>query len=203
MDGNSKDYTWGIHDTWDQSGDSCFETPCYYFSPFFENNRLEEVIETCETFDSSQATISNESKLDSNTRTSDVKWVQNTNETEWIYDWIWSSVTNTNGWNYSITGFVDLIQYTTYDSTKYKQPHYDWHKDNGVGHNHRKISLSILLNDDYEGGELELLQPNSQLIKLEKNEAVMFPSNTYHKVHPITKGTRKSLVVWVAGPKLK
>ena len=35
----------------------------------------------------------------------------------------------------------------------------------------------------------------------EKGSAMFFPSFTYHRVKPVTKGTRKSLVVWFRGPK--
>jgi len=109
-------------------------------------------------------------------------------------------------WKYNLTKLEDL-QYTVYDVGQY----YNWHTDS----NHlptldvRKLSFSIGLNDpnEYEGGELdiEIHGPNIkgkrfETIVLEKNEMVCFRSNLWHRVRPITKGVRKSLVGWIRGP---
>ena len=89
----------------------------------------------------------------------------------------------------------------------------------------RKISCSIQLTDpsEYEGGDFELMVGdntesedkendlkedgffNVKSLPLphfkEKGSAMFFPSFTYHRVKPVTKGTRRSLVVWFRGPK--
>jgi PKHD-type hydroxylase len=65
----------------------------------------------------------------------------------------------------------------------------------------RKLSISILLNEpdiDFEGGEFEIL--GSFETNLKKNSAIVFPSFLQHRVQTITKGTRKSLVIWAEGP---
>tara|TARA_B100001250_G_C19588496_1_gene695287 strand:- start:135 stop:830 length:696 start_codon:yes stop_codon:yes gene_type:complete len=72
----------------------------------------------------------------------------------------------------------------------------------------RKISLSIFLNDpdEYEGGELDIetqgprVDPRYETFKLPKGSIVVFPSNKWHRVRPVTSGIRKSLVAWVSGP---
>ena len=72
----------------------------------------------------------------------------------------------------------------------------------------RKISLSIFLNDpdEYEGGELDIetegprADPRYATFKLPKGSIVVFPSNKWHRVRPITSGVRKSLVAWFLGP---
>ena len=98
--------------------------------------------------------------------------------------------------------FIETLQYSVYPVGG----HYICHTDAGLkGHNgtNRKISFSIGLNDpnDYEGGDLEIWTGGKNyLCKLDKGEALLFPSWIPHKVHPITKGTRKSLVGWVHGP---
>ena len=73
----------------------------------------------------------------------------------------------------------------------------------GVNNDSRKISFSCLLNDpsEFEGGELTLM-PDSigYPIQLKKYEICFFPSWMPHKVVPVTKGTRISLVGWVHGP---
>jgi hypothetical protein len=61
----------------------------------------------------------------------------------------------------------------------------------------RAVSCSFILNDDFEGGEFAFF--NRELkYKLEKGDAIMFPSNFMypHEVMPVTKGTRYSIVTW-------
>ena len=68
----------------------------------------------------------------------------------------------------------------------------------------RKLSLSLALNDDFEGGEFQInegKETNPITVPMHKGRVVLFPSFMIHRVTPITKGTRKSIVVWVNGPK--
>ena len=79
----------------------------------------------------------------------------------------------------------------------------------------RKLSVTVSLSDpeDYEGGVLEFDLRNtgqintSEIIKckeiLPKGSIVVFPSYTWHRVSPVTKGTRLSLVQWNLGPGFK
>jgi len=70
----------------------------------------------------------------------------------------------------------------------------------------RRLSLTINLSDpkDYEGGELEidLGQNQTQQLKGQAGSAVVFPSHVRHKVTPVTKGDRTSIVLWMNGPPL-
>jgi len=61
----------------------------------------------------------------------------------------------------------------------------------------RVVSLSLFLNDDFEGGELEFKEFNLK-IKPEAGEIVVFSSGFpyMHQVHPITKGIRYAVVKW-------
>jgi PKHD-type hydroxylase len=95
------------------------------------------------------------------------------------------------------------IQYTMYK----KEQHYNWHNDviPYWSPYTRKISGVLMLSDpdEYEGGDLEIIvngnpsQP--EIIKLKKGEIVWFCPTFSHKVHPVTKGTRRTLVLWVEG----
>ena len=73
----------------------------------------------------------------------------------------------------------------------------------------RKISFSVFLNDDFEGGEFDIETGNPKekkrytTIKGKSNHAFFFQSDYWHRVRPITKGVRKSLVGWVLGPKFR
>jgi PKHD-type hydroxylase len=69
----------------------------------------------------------------------------------------------------------------------------------------RKISVVILLSDpeEYDGGEFEIcLNGNLDSIESMKPKAgdvIFFASWMPHRVAPVTRGTRKSLVAWVMG----
>ena len=92
------------------------------------------------------------------------------------------------------------IQYTEYYSSG---GHYDWHTDVGSGAlSHRKVSITVQLSkpDEYEGGNLELLRGEyNEVAPRGLGTVVIFPSYMLHRVTEITKGTRKSLVLWVGG----
>ena len=66
----------------------------------------------------------------------------------------------------------------------------------------RKLSMTIVLNNDYEGGEFQFFNYKDQLIKEKKGTVIVFPSYMVHRVRPVTKGTRYSLVVWFCGEPL-
>lgn len=70
----------------------------------------------------------------------------------------------------------------------------------------RKISISIQLSDadSYEGGDLEFEETkhDEQTVKYmrQKGTVIAFPSYLSHRVTPVTRGERKSLVSWIEGP---
>jgi len=59
------------------------------------------------------------------------------------------------------------------------------------------MSMSLILNDDYEGGDLILF--STRIPKQETGSMIFFPSFLSHEVTPVTKGTRYSLVMWFLG----
>ena len=73
----------------------------------------------------------------------------------------------------------------------------------------RKMSLVMLLSDpskDFVGGDFLLnysREDNAEVLPLSKGRIVAFPSFLLHKVKPVIRGVRKSLVIWVEGPKFK
>jgi len=70
----------------------------------------------------------------------------------------------------------------------------------------RKISMTMFLNDQYEGGEFDLeiykpeTDPRYATFKLKSGSAIFFQSDQWHRVRPIISGTRESLVAWFYGP---
>ena len=81
---------------------------------------------------------------------------------------------------------------------------YDWHMDCDVNMQHeppvRKISMTLLLNDpsEFEGGDLELMAPG-KFATLKQGHAIVFASFLNHRVNPVKRGVRQSLVVWFGG----
>ena len=106
-------------------------------------------------------------------------------------------------WNFDINGMEEL-QLTRYHEGDY----YNWHTDgNGVipllptqPDIVRKVSVSVILNDDYTGGELDFMHTDT-ITSNKTGTVIMFPSYFMHKVKPVKTGTRYSLVAWITGPK--
>ena len=152
-------------------------------------------------------------------RNSDLVWLNDT----WIYKEIHPYIHQANkaaGWNYEWDR-SETCQFTKYKHNQY----YDWHCDSwnkvydrpNDPNSHgkiRKLSMTCQLTDgsEYEGGELEFdfrnydpnMREESKHLKqakeiLPKGSIIVFPSFVWHRVKPVTKGTRYSLVMWNLG----
>jgi PKHD-type hydroxylase len=140
-------------------------------------------------------------------RTSDISWIAYNRDTAFIYDKMAYVARMLNGqfFDFDISGFVEDFQYTVYNSEC--QDKYDWHMDKGnINAAPRKLSLVLQLSDpdEYEGGDLEFFM-GVEGIKAKKQLGTIyaFPSYIVHRVTPVTRGTRKSLVSWICGPKFR
>ena len=156
------------------------------------------------------------SHVNEEVRISDVCWITE----QWIYELIWNQMEESNklsGWKLDISA-VEEVQLTRYK----KGGHYKWHRDGnqdswsaydrpGDSHldgNVRKISMSLILNDDFEGGALEFAsyydgECNVISIDAKAGDMIFFTSAMEHRVAPITKGVRYSLVSWFVGPPIR
>ena len=152
-------------------------------------------------------------------RNSDIVWMND----RWVYKEIQPYVHQANqsaGWNFN-WDVSEPFQFTKYKLNQY----YDWHCDswnkpydkpnNSSLHGRiRKLSMTCQLTDgsEYIGGELQFdcrnYDPHMRdedrhvlTVKeiLPKGSIVVFPSFVWHRVQPVTKGTRYSLVVWNLG----
>ena len=121
-----------------------------------------------------------------------------------------------NAVNSSLFGFdvsfgFNSLQYTEYNGDGPAPQFYDWHMDclfdNAVLD--RKLSAVVQLSspDDYEGGLFEMegcARPSFNVEPfLPRGSLLIFPSYLKHRVLPVTKGLRKSLVTWYNGPKFR
>lgn len=97
------------------------------------------------------------------------------------------------------------LQYTEYHGRA--QGKYDWHQDVWLESGRpfdRKLSVVVQLSDpdDYEGGAFEFFsiqQPGASFAP--RGSMLIFPSFLQHRVLPVTRGVRRSLVTWIEGPR--
>jgi len=117
-------------------------------------------------------------------------------------------------WDFNVD-YLEPVQYTVYNPGDF----YDWHLDEGSwvrnsrdNNRIRKISYSIVLPSEFEGGDFILdtrsvpKESESEHVKnleLGPRSCVFFASDTPHTVLPVTSGVRKSLVGWAQGPAFK
>lgn len=90
---------------------------------------------------------------------------------------------------------------TEFQFTKYNEgDYYQWHTDSSKTgqYSERHCSIVIQLNDEYEGGNLQIKNRNNKTETLKKGKGNMyvFLSNIRHRVDEVNKGTRYSLVNW-------
>ena len=124
-----------------------------------------------------------------------------TNDIPWLFDELAYSVQEANKqyFNFDLWGFAEGLQFTEYNTPG---GHYKIHCDKIHRSRVRKLSCIIQLTEeeDYDGCDVELIL-NEPFIKLPKTKGtlIIFPSYTPHRVTPITRGTRYSLVAWING----
>ena len=146
-----------------------------------------------------------EGHIDTETRTSHISWIPFSKTPE-MYKDIEHIMKTTNGNHFGFDGMTitEMAQYTEYPEGGF----YDWHVDNDVNCAHeppvRKISMTCLLSpeSEFEGGDLELMA-EGKVAKIKQGHAVFFASFIRHRVKPVTRGRRQSLVMWFGGTPFK
>ena len=145
------------------------------------------------------------SGIDTETRTSHISWIPFSKTPE-MYKDIEKVMKTTNGNHFGFDGMqiTEMAQYTEYPEGGF----YDWHIDSDTHFAHepsvRKISMTLLLSPDneFEGGDLEIMK-EGQAAKLKQGHAIFFASFIRHRVTPVIRGNRKSLVMWFGGTPFK
>jgi PKHD-type hydroxylase len=141
-------------------------------------------------------------RIDANLRRSRVVFLGQEQKYAWLYERLWTAVQvcNTQCFDVDVTSVETNVQVARYDSAE--SGFYDWHFDFGPAKPLRKLSISVQLSnsEDYDGGDLELLYGNVPT-KLDRTRGafIIFPSFMLHRVTPVTRGTRWSLVAWILG----
>ena len=155
-------------------------------------------------------------KTDTKTRISDVFW----STEQWIYDLTFPYMYEANkkaGWNLDIKA-AESMQLTRYRKGGFYLFHKDGNSDSISAYNNpgnpfmhgqvRKISMSIILNDNFEGGAFEFASYAKEKcsitpIETKVGDMIFFCSGMEHRVAPVTKGVRYSLVNWFVGPPVR
>ena len=75
---------------------------------------------------------------------------------------------------------------------------YDWHTDNFL---HQRLTLTVQLNTDYDGGDLFLFNGDFAEPKKQIGVITIFPSYLFHTSTPVTRGSKKIIITHVLGPK--
>jgi PKHD-type hydroxylase len=173
----------------------------------FTDEEIDKIISIGDNLTTYNAVVGGNSEVNANIRSSKTAWIGLTPETNFIYDRLGFIARQLNGqfFDLDLWGFVEDLQYTIYDS---KDDHYTWHLDRGgnTSNTPRKLSLVLQLTDpsEYEGGVLEILDSSIPTgVDKERGLVAAFPSFVLHRVTPVTKGVRKTLVVWLTGPRFK
>lgn len=181
---------------------------CYYlrrWSPQY----CAELIKRCEKYNFETAVVGAH-EVQTEVRRSRIKFIPSSDpDFRDVFNDLWLMAIEANqGWfgsHISRLEFFQLTEYQESDRGEYKT-HHDvfWITNNEY---HRKLSCTVQLTDStaYEGGNFELIDGQAELPKAEdlrtQGTAFFFPSFINHKVNPVTKGTRYSLVAWFEGPK--
>jgi PKHD-type hydroxylase len=154
-------------------------------------------------FPSTDGRVGTSDVMKATIRRSQIWFFEPAAETDFIFEPLRRAVEHVNqGFCFELTGFGTGCQIARYSSDD--QGHYDWHIDLGTGRfSQRKLSLSLQLSeaDDYEGGDLEFhLSGLDRLRMRQQGTLIAFPSFHEHRVTPVTRGERFSLVAWIDGP---
>jgi len=174
----------------------------YYFENTFSPDEVNRIIEDASNIDFSRATTFGGDT--SEIRSSNIKWLHQSEPFNWLYERLMNMALEANAalWNFDLTSMPESIQYTTYNSEE--KGRYGAHQDVGSGPSSlRKLSITVQISDpnDYDGGDLQIMQGDEYWQDMPRGlgTAVLFPSYMMHKVTPVTRGTRRSLVLWVGG----
>ena len=178
-----------------------------YKEKVFTKEECEKIIKIGKLLKPIKATVGDEGRM-SKIRRSKISWLAANADTQWIYSAIAETALKLNDkyFKFDIRGFTEPLQFSYYNSRN--KGHYNYHIDSGADILVRKLSLSIQLSPPtYKGGDivLKIGSHKEDVFKMIRTQGslIAFPSYALHKVSPVTKGERYSLVSWLTGPSFK
>ena len=158
-----------------------------------------------------QAKITHEQRYSEKDRRSKIMWINDKQVRYDVCDWVYQQ--NSLKMGLDLYPFQCEIQYAEYHADE--EGHFEWHRDQNPfltfgeqqdGTAYRKLSASMHLNDygvDYEGGKFEFREIEIDDQYYKRGSFILFPSALEHRVPPVTKGVRRSLVFFFHGPRFR
>lgn len=172
----------------------------------FTTDELDRLERDCDALQLEQAQLTGSAGI----RSTQVAWVHRMPATEALYQRMESVMLEVNSkvFRFDLSGLTPM-QYAVYRQSE--AGYFDWHSDYGryrgdPGQEPRKITMSLQLSTgaDYDGCDLEIRAAHPlDVAPRERGTLVAFRANALHRVTPITRGIRKSLVIWAAGPEFR
>jgi PKHD-type hydroxylase len=175
-----------------------------YHTELFTKEECNFIINYCNSLEKTPAIIGANS-FDENTRKSNVAWITPNEVIYPLYQKLHNTIEDLNNrfFKFDLIGFCEGLQFTEYIAPT---GHYKHHVDAMLGMQIRKLSIVLQLTNpsDYEGGDLEIYEQTDPLImNKQQGTLILFPSYKLHRVTPVTKGVRHSLVAWITGPNFR
>ena len=183
---------------------------CTFDNPFSENFIAEIKKEGLATKQQKASIGVLDKKKNTKIRKSKISWIKN----PLVYDHTNPYIHKANllsKWNFQ-WDWNEAPQFTQYGKHDFYNWHVDGHTDSyGEGPHKgkiRKLSSILLLSEpgkDFEGGEFEIDfdscggKGKKIVTELKKGTFIVFPSFVKHRVKPVTKGIRHSMVLWHLG----
>ena len=178
------------------------------YPSLFDWGTCNDIVSYAQRIKPVDAYVGGDKNVNKEIRSSTVRWINHENDDfadvfktiERLY-----KRANSEKFGVDIT-YLPPLQFTTYHEAN--DGHYDWHEDvfwESDNVYDRKLSMVIQLSDpnEYEGGVLEFqnlwIHPNPEDYR-PRGSVIIFPSFVRHRVTPVTKGVRHSLVSWIQGP---
>jgi len=165
------------------------------------SEKIDSIISHAELEPAERGGVFSHSDVNGEVRSSTIRWLQEIS----IRDFLWEYVkqANINAFGFDIMNCAEM-QFTEYHASE--GGHYDWHHDINWDSDlpsDRKISVTVQLSDpsEYEGGDFQFDECETPAGSRAKGTVLVFPSYLRHRVLPVTRGTRKSLVAWFHGPR--
>ena len=185
-----------------------------YWHDFFTAADIDRIIQECQSSELQSPTVSHNPNIDNEVRVSNVNFHNRNHQNSWIFDQINFGIEDMNSkfFHFDLYGY-DYFQYSEYHGDKSGK--YNFHMDIFTNEESyaspltRKLSLVLLLSEpgvDFEGGEFQMnvgSEDKLETLQMKKGTLIAFPSFMINRVTPVTKGTRRSIVIWVEGPKFK
>ena len=176
--------------------------------PIFTPKLCQEIIDLSTTLEKEQGKVDvvevKSAVTDETKRQSTISWID-FNKMQPVYDDINGLIQkiNRNNFGFNNIQITEEAQFAEYSKGQF----YGWHTDSSIDMDKeppvRKLSMTVLLNDhkEFEGGNLEVA--GKTLSHMKQGHAAIFASFLQHRVTPITKGVRRSLVMWFGGEPFK